>query len=173
MSTMKVKHEAEALGYKVTGYESWCGGIPVAEQATSNPLGYKFSWNPGAGIKASKNKAIYLKNGKRVETDEPLKMVENKDDFSMSMKLEAYPNRDSFVFQDKFEMHDCHTFVRGSIRYQGFSAIISAFHDVGLTSDTDIVPSHVRTINEMTEVRIRHGNIAVVSHMADQAISSV
>jgi hypothetical protein len=47
----------------VVGYESYCGGLPIAEQA-DNPLGYKFSWNPGAAIKASKNKAIYLKDKK-------------------------------------------------------------------------------------------------------------
>jgi saccharopine dehydrogenase-like NADP-dependent oxidoreductase len=31
MSTMKVKHEAEAEGYRIVGYESYCGGLPVAE----------------------------------------------------------------------------------------------------------------------------------------------
>ena len=31
MSTMKVVNEARAQGHKVVGYESWCGGIPVAE----------------------------------------------------------------------------------------------------------------------------------------------
>ena len=62
MSTMKVKDDAEAQGYKIVAYESYCGGIPVAEQA-DNPFGYKFSWNPGASIKASKNKATYKKNG--------------------------------------------------------------------------------------------------------------
>lgn len=63
MSTMKVKDEADARGWKIVSYESYCGGLPVAEQA-DNPLGYKFSWNPGAAIKASKNKATYKKNGK-------------------------------------------------------------------------------------------------------------
>lgn len=63
MSTMKVKHDAEAHGYKIVAYESYCGGLPVAEQA-DNPFGYKFSWNPGAAIKASKNKATYQKGGK-------------------------------------------------------------------------------------------------------------
>ena len=62
MSTMKVKDDAEAMGYKVVSYESYCGGLPVAEQA-DNPLGYKFSWNPGAAIRASKNKATYKKGG--------------------------------------------------------------------------------------------------------------
>ena len=54
LGTMKVVHEAKAAGHKIVSYESYCGGIPVAEQA-DNPLGYKFSWNPGASIKASKN----------------------------------------------------------------------------------------------------------------------
>lgn len=61
MSTMKVVNEAKENGCKVVGYESYCGGIPVAEQA-DNPLGYKFSWNPGASIKAAKAKATFLKN---------------------------------------------------------------------------------------------------------------
>lgn len=75
MGTMKVVHEAHENGLKVVGYESYCGGIPVAEQA-DNPLGYKFSWNPGAAIKASKNQATFMRDGKRVVVDEPLKQVE-------------------------------------------------------------------------------------------------
>jgi len=62
MGTMKVVHEAQEHGCKIVSYESYCGGLPTAEQA-DNPLGYKFSWNPGAGIKASKNTAIYMKDG--------------------------------------------------------------------------------------------------------------
>jgi saccharopine dehydrogenase-like NADP-dependent oxidoreductase len=31
MSTMKVIDEAKANGWKVVGYESYCGGLPVAE----------------------------------------------------------------------------------------------------------------------------------------------
>jgi saccharopine dehydrogenase-like NADP-dependent oxidoreductase len=68
-------------------------------------------------------------------SDMPLKCVEQREDFSVSMKLETYPNRDSLVFQDRFGMKDCKTFIRGTIRYSGFSGIISAFHDIGLTSD--------------------------------------
>ena len=54
MGTMKVVHEAKKRNWKVVSYESYCGGLPVAEQA-DNPIGYKFSWNPGAAIKASRN----------------------------------------------------------------------------------------------------------------------
>jgi len=134
MGTMKVVHEAHANNCRVAGYESYCGGLPVAEQA-DNPLGYKFSWNPGAAIKASKNQSIFMKDGKRVVTNEPMKCVEDRDDWSVAMKFEVYPNRDSTVFMDRFQMSDAETFKRGTIRFKGFSWIISAFHDVGLTSD--------------------------------------
>jgi saccharopine dehydrogenase (NADP+, L-glutamate forming) len=31
MTTMKVLNQAERAGFKVTSYESYCGGLPVAE----------------------------------------------------------------------------------------------------------------------------------------------
>jgi len=151
LGTMKVVHEAQAAGHKIVSYESYCGGIPVAEQA-DNPLGYKFSWNPGASIKASKNTAIFMKDGQRIVTNEPLKHVENHDDVSVAMKLEAYPNRDSTVFMDRMGMSNCHTFIRGTYRFEGFSSIISCFHDVGLTSD-DPVGEGVKTLKELCHWR--------------------
>lgn len=153
LGTMKIVHEAEQAGYKVVSYESYCGGIPVAEQA-DNPLGYKFSWNPGAGIKASRNTAIYRRDGKRVVSEAPLKTAEFRDEFSVSMKLETYPNRDSLVFQERFGMKDCHTFIRGTLRFAGFSSIISAFHDIGLTSD-DKAPSSIQTLRDLLEFRLQ------------------
>lgn len=152
MGTMKVVNEAKQRGWKVVSYESFCGGLPVAEQA-DNPLGYKFSWNPGAAIKASRNQAIFFKNGKRVVTDSPLKCVEDRDGYSAAMKFEVYPNRDSTVFMERFKMMDCETFIRGTIRFKGFSGVISAFHDLGLTSD-DHVDSSVKTLRDLTAWRM-------------------
>lgn len=122
MGTMKIVDEVKARGWKIVSYESFCGGLPVAEQA-DNPLGYKFSWNPGAAIKASRNQAIFLKDGKKIITESPLKHVENRDGYSVAMKFEVYPNRDSLVFMDRFGMNDCETFVRGTIRFKGFSGV--------------------------------------------------
>lgn len=133
-------------------YESYCGGLPVAEQA-DNPLGYKFSWNPGAAIKASRNQAVFRWNGEKVVTNTPLKCAVVRDDFSVSMKLESYPNRDSLVFQERFGMQDCETFVRGTLRFTGFSDIISSFHDIGLTSD-DPADKNVKTLRDLLESRL-------------------
>jgi len=74
MSTIKVRDDAREQGIKIVGYESWCGALAAAEH-TDNPLGYKFSWAPGAAIKASKNQAIYKKNGEKTVIDAPLKDV--------------------------------------------------------------------------------------------------
>jgi len=70
------------------------------------------------------------------------------------MKLESYPNRDSTVFMDRFGMKDCQTFIRGTLRFSGFSAIIAAFHEIGITSD-DKLPSNVRTLREMLDSRLQ------------------
>ena len=75
------------------------------------------------------------------------------DDFSVSMKLETYPNRDSLVFLERFGMQDCETFIRGTYRFTGFSDIISSFHDIGLTSD-DIAPDGVKTLRDLLESRL-------------------
>lgn len=122
MGTMKILHDAQERGWKVVSYESYCGGLPVAEHAT-NPMGYKFSWNPGAAIKASRNVATFKRDGKKVTVPEPLKDVKALDDVSVAMKFEVYPNRDSLVFLEKFGMQDCETFIRGTFRYKGFSAV--------------------------------------------------
>jgi len=89
-----------------------------------------------------------MKDGKKVVTDEPLKAVEDREDWSPSMKFEVYPNRDSTVFMKRFGMAEAETFVRGTIRFKGFAAIISAFHDVGLTSD-DLIPEGVNNLRDL------------------------
>ena len=64
-----------------------------------------------------------MQDGKKVVTNEPLKSVRDDDDVSMAMKLEIFPNRDSTVFLERFGMHDCETFIRGTYRFKGFSPV--------------------------------------------------
>lgn len=93
-----------------------------------------------------------MRDGKLVTTHEPLKEVKAVDDISVALKLEVFPNRDSTVFQKRFNMENSDTFIRGTIRYKGFSAIISAFHDIGITSD-DPVEDGVSTIRDLCHWR--------------------
>ena len=60
--------------------------------------------------------------------------------------------KDFISFMERFGMQDCETFIRGTIRFGGFSYVISAFHDIGLTSD-DLVPENVQTLRDLAESR--------------------
>jgi saccharopine dehydrogenase-like NADP-dependent oxidoreductase len=51
-------------------------------------------------------------------------------------------------------MKDCETFIRGTIRFKGFSYIISAFHDLGLTSD-EPVPDTVKYLRCLAESKLK------------------
>jgi len=66
MSAMKVIHEVERKGGKISSFVSWCGGLP-APDANDNPLGYKFSWSPKGVLLAGKNPSRFQKEGRNVE----------------------------------------------------------------------------------------------------------
>ncbi|MHC5080715.1 MAG: saccharopine dehydrogenase C-terminal domain-containing protein, partial [Planctomycetota bacterium] len=67
MSAMRVIHAVENEGGRVVSFRSYCGGLPAPE-ANTNPLGYKFSWNPRGVLLAATAPARYLRGGKLVET---------------------------------------------------------------------------------------------------------
>ena len=136
MSTMKVKDEVEGRGGKIVSYESWCGGLPDGIHS-GNPLMYKFSWAPQAVFQTTKNQADFLKDGVKVTIpgDELLTTGTEVKDFHPAFRLEGYPNRDSLAFKEDFGMHDAETFIRGTLRYEGFGVIMRALHNIGITSD--------------------------------------
>lgn len=84
---------------------------------------------------------------------EPLKVAKVDENVSPAMQFEVYPNRDSTVFMNRFGMTDCETFIRGTFRFKGFSAIVSAFHDIGVTSD-DLCDASVKTLRDLVEWRL-------------------
>jgi saccharopine dehydrogenase-like NADP-dependent oxidoreductase len=54
----------------------------------------------------------------------------------------------------KFGMENCETFIRGTIRFPGFSFIISTFHDMGLTSDDPVPVDAVKTLRDLAMTRL-------------------
>lgn len=151
MSTMKVKDEIEEAGGKIIGYESWCGGLPDAIDA-DNPLAYKFSWAPQAVFKTSKNGATFLKDGQEVTIEGSKLLTEGttKKDFHRAYKLEGYPNRDSVSFKDAFGMSHAQSFVRGTLRYEGFGIIMKGLHDIGITSEEAYDTGAIKTMKDLT-----------------------
>ena len=137
MSAMKVIHDMEKEGRKVTSFRSYCGGLPAPE-ANDNPFGYKFSWSPTGVILAGKNSARYLENGKKVEVDGPDLFGHY---FPLEIegagKLEAYPNRDSLGYIELYGLEGISTMYRGTLRNPGWCDAWKTMVDIGLLDQTE------------------------------------
>lgn len=132
---VKTISEVHQQGGKITSFLSYCGGLPAPENS-DNPLGYKFSWSPRGVLLAARNTATFYKDGKK-------ESVSGKDLMSTAKPyyiypgyaLEAYPNRDSTPFRERYNIPEAQTLIRGSLRYQGNPSIVQTFQDLGLLSD--------------------------------------
>jgi saccharopine dehydrogenase (NADP+, L-glutamate forming)/spermidine synthase len=121
MSAMKIIHAIQRKGGRITGFFSYCGGLPAPE-ANTNPWGYKFSWSPRGVVLAGRNNARYLKDGKEVEIPGPELFANH---WLVSIQgygeLEAYPNRDSIPYIDIYELNHVEDMLRGTLRNLAWS----------------------------------------------------
>ena len=64
MSAKKIIDEIEENGGKLTGFESFTGGL-VAPESDDNPWNYKFTWNPRNVVLAGQGDAAkFIQEGK-------------------------------------------------------------------------------------------------------------
>lgn len=139
MSAQKLMDQVHAQGGKIVSFTSYCGGLP-APSDNDNPLGYKFSWAPRGVLLASRNSALYLKDGKEVTIpgavlfeNYEIQRVEGLD-----ADLEAYPNRDSIQYLDIYKLKgECKTILRGTYRYRGWCDVIKKLADLGYLNLTE------------------------------------
>jgi len=138
MSAMRIIDHIHKKGGKVEEFYSLCGALPAPE-AADNPLGYKFSWSPKGVILASRNSALYLKNGKNIFI-EPVNLF--KDRFSYNFPgigdLDVYPNRDSISYRDIYGIPETRTMYRGTFRYKGWCETLDAMKNLNMLDDTVI-----------------------------------
>ena len=136
MSAMKIIDHIHKKGGKVEAFYSICGALPAPDSA-DNPLKYKFSWSPKGVILASRNSALYLKNGER-------KYIEQKDLFKDRFELrfpevgmmEVYPNRDSISYINIYRIPEARTIYRGTFRYKGWCETLDAMKSINMLDDT-------------------------------------
>jgi len=69
-------------------------------------------------------------------------------------------------------MKDCETFIRGTIRFKGFSYITSGFHDLGLTSELP-VPLTVKTWRDFAESLLGDADINKCHPCVDDVLSKI
>lgn len=141
MTAMRIIHDVQSRGGRVTKFISWCGGLPAPE-ANDNPFGYKFSWSPKGVLLAGKNSAHYLWDGQDVVIPGgelfdhywtvPVE-VEGK-----LMDFDGYPNRDSLPYMQTYGIENPQTFFRGTLRYPGWCQTLRKIAELGLLEETPL-----------------------------------
>lgn len=137
MSTMRALNELKRQGARVVSYNSFCGGL-IAPESDSNDWHYKFTWNPMNVVLAGQGGvSVYKENGvtKLVPYHRLFERVWSLDLAGLP-DMEVYPNRDSLGYQSIYGLENVDTFVRGTIRYSGFSEKWNILVQAGLTDHT-------------------------------------
>ncbi|KAI6802283.1 Saccharopine dehydrogenase [Hortaea werneckii] len=134
---VKTIDEVHNEGGKVISFWSYCGGLPAPENS-DNPLGYKFSWSPRGVLLAARNTAQFYKDGKK-ETTPGEKLMSSARPYHIypGYAFEAYPNRDSTPFRERYNIPEAQNLVRGTLRYQGNPAFIQTLRDLGMLSEEE------------------------------------
>ncbi|KAK4548496.1 Saccharopine dehydrogenase [NADP(+), L-glutamate-forming] [Oleoguttula mirabilis] len=134
---VKTISEVHKEGGKIISFWSYCGGLPAPENS-DNPLGYKFSWSPRGVLLAARNTAQFYKNGKK-ETVPGEKLMSTAAPYLIypGYAFEAYPNRDSTPFRERYNIPEAQNLVRGTLRYQGNPAFVQTLRDLGMLSEEE------------------------------------
>lgn len=133
---VKTIDEVHQAGGKILSFLSYCGGLPAPE-ASDNPLGYKFSWSSRGVLLALRNAGKWWKDGKVVEVEGKDLMAQAKPYFIYpGFAFVCYPNRDSTIYKERYNIPEAQTVIRGTLRYQGFPEFIKILVDIGFLDDT-------------------------------------
>jgi saccharopine dehydrogenase-like NADP-dependent oxidoreductase len=137
LSAMKVIDELKAEGATITRFASYCGGL-IAPESDNNPWNYKITWNPMNVVLAGQGGITkFLDQGQ-------LKYMPYAQLFgqatAVSVKglglFDAYPNRDSVGYVRTYGLEGIQTFIRGTLRRQGYCTAWQALVTLGYTDNT-------------------------------------
>lgn len=78
------------------------------------------------------NAATYLRDGNRVEVNGSDLLSAARPISVAGMDLECYPNRNSLSYQTIYNIPEAQTLLRGTLRYEGFCAILELAQTLGL-----------------------------------------
>lgn len=146
MSAMKMIHQVQNSGGIIKAFLSYGSGVPAPE-VESNPLKYCITWNPRNVVRAGEVGAQYMERGS-------IKVLSYHHVFNRTWAvevdgvgtMEAYPNRNSLIYQEIFGLKNVDTMIRGTLRYPGWSETWQQIVRLGLSNDTMPIPN----LNEYT-----------------------
>lgn len=137
MSAMQILDKIKGAGHQIHGFESFTGGL-VAPESDNNPWHYKFSWNPEKVVQAGQEgPAKFMQEGKiKYIPYNRLFWRTELIDIDQFGKFEAYANRDSMKYIEKYNLQDIPTIYRGTLRRPGFCRAWNVFVQMGATDDS-------------------------------------
>ncbi|MFQ5491078.1 MAG: saccharopine dehydrogenase C-terminal domain-containing protein [Phycisphaerae bacterium] len=136
MSAMRMIDDARQRNHRIISFKSYCGGLP-APDANDNPFGYKFSWNPRGVLAAGKNSARWREDGHEKVVPGPRLFDHYRVlHFDGLGDFEAYPNRDSLGYIDRYGLQNVETLHRGTLRYPGWCDTWRKIIELGLLDES-------------------------------------
>ena len=153
MSAMQLIQGVRDNGGYITSFISYGSGLPAPE-VDSNPLKYCITWNPRNVVLAGNAGAQYMEEGH-------IKILPHYEVFQRTWaveveglgKFEAYPNRDSLIYQDLFKLNKVKTMIRGTLRYPGWSETWLQIVRLGIPNESLKIPNLSEcTYSEFTEM---------------------
>lgn len=151
ISAMTIIDRIRNNGDTILSFRSDTGGL-IAPEYDNNPWNYKFTWNPRNVILAGYGTARYLEENQ-------VKYIPYNQLFSRIVKttikgignFEAYANRDSLKYIDKYNLKGIKSIIRGTFRREGFCEAWNIFVQLGMTDDSyDIINNEEITLREFT-----------------------
>jgi saccharopine dehydrogenase-like NADP-dependent oxidoreductase len=133
---MQVIDELRSEGSKLTGFESYTGGL-VAPESDNNPWHYKFTWNPRNVVLAGQGGSATFRMGglNRVLPPHRLFQEVTPIDVPGAGRFEGYANRDSLAYEQIYGLQGIETLVRGTLRGDGFCGGWDALFQLGMNRD--------------------------------------
>jgi saccharopine dehydrogenase-like NADP-dependent oxidoreductase len=135
MNGMRSIDKIRNKGGQLLAFTSYCGSL-IAPESNDNPWGYKFTWSPMNVILAGSDGACYYKkNNLRCTPYNRLFANPEIIDVPGFREFEAYENRDSAAYRNKYNLDGIPTLIRATLRYPGFCKKWNYFIQLGLTAN--------------------------------------
>ncbi|KAG6909409.1 hypothetical protein DXG01_000710 [Tephrocybe rancida] len=131
-SALELIDTLKAQKEEIRSFISFCGGLP-APDVEHTPFRYKFSWNPRGVLLAGLNGARYKFNSdlRKVADGDLFGNIFPDIPVSDEFRLEGLANRDSLAYIGPYRLDKTRTFLRGTLRYPGFSSLMDSFKRLG------------------------------------------
>lgn len=160
MSAKKIIDDVQAKGGKITSFISHCGGL-VAPESDDNPWHYKISWNPRNVVDAGKAGAILKKDGQVQELGYDDIFKEKRYVTLLPDDIYCwYPNRNALQYSKSYNLEDCATLIRTTLRHPDFMYGWKNLVDLKLTDDNIFYDTNGRTLLEFFKEHMDRNNFS-------------